>query len=351
MSSYLVTGGSGFFGGLLKASLAASGHKVVNVDLVDDPDPVTRNSPLVRTIRGDIRDARFLEQAVFAGQAFDGVFHCAAILAHAVKDERFLWESNVDGTRNVAEACVRTSSRNLVFLSSNCLWAENFGRPVKEDDTPNPIEIYGRSKWEGEKILQSYQGPLNVVTLRCPTIMDAGRLGLLGILFEFIDEGRKVWVVGGGKNRYQFIYGSDLMDACVKAVRHGRSELFNIGSDDVKSFHDVYSAVIARAGTGSRVANLPKRPTLLAMRAAHALGVSPLGPYQYKMIAEDFLFDTSRIKSKLDWRPTFTNEEMLFKAYDYYRTHIEDIRARGNSASAHRQVAKMGVIRLLKWVS
>ena len=351
MSTYLVTGGSGFFGSLLKAALASAGHHVVNVDLVDDPDPVTRSSSLVESIQGDIRDAHFLEQGVFQGRKFDGVFHCAAVLAHAVKDERFLWESNVNGTRNIAQACIKFEARNLVFLSSNCLWAENFGRPVKEDDLPNPVEIYGRSKWEGEKILESVRSSLNVITFRCPTIMDAGRLGLLGILFEFIDEGRKVWVVGGGLNRYQFIYGSDLVEACKKAVMYGKSELFNIGSDNVKSFRHVYESVIARAGTGSRVASLPKKPLLFAMRAAHAIGVSPLGPYQYKMISEDFIFDTNRIKTKLDWCPTLSNEDMLFKAYDYYRHHIAEIRSRGQAASAHRQVAKMGIIRFLKWMS
>ena len=81
---------------------------------------------------------------------------------------------------------------------------------------------------------------------------------------------------------------------------------------------EVYAAVIAAAGgkPGSRagrarVRSLPKAPTLAAMRLAYALKVSPLGPYHYKMIAEDFLFDTTRIKQRLGWQPTLTNEEML----------------------------------------
>lgn len=42
---------------------------------------------------------------------------------------------------------------------------------------------------EGEKILQSVSEDVDVVVLGCPTIVDAGRLGLLAILFEFIDKG------------------------------------------------------------------------------------------------------------------------------------------------------------------
>ena len=80
------------------------------------------------------------------------------------------------------------------------------------------------------------------------------------------------------------------------------------------------------------------------------LGLSPLGPYHYKMIAEDFSFDISKIKRELDWTPTLTNEEMLFRAYSYYRENRDEIGNRTN-VSAHKQSAKMGVIRLLKWVS
>ena len=128
------------------------------------------------------------------------------------------------------------------------------------------------------------------------------------------------------------------------------SGLFNIGSDDVKTMSEVYRHVIERAGTGARVAALPQRPALFAMKVAHHLKISPLGPYHYKMIAENFLFDTSRIKSQLGWRPTLTNEEMLLRAYQYYRNNRREIENR-TGVSAHKQAAEMGVIRVLKWLS
>src|SRR5207237_3215093 len=122
--------------------------------------------------------------------------------------------------------------------------------------------------------------------LRTPTIMDAGRLGLLAILFEFIDEGRKVWVVGSGAQRYQFIYAQDLASACIAALDYQGSAVFNVGSDEVKTTREVYDSVIARAGTSARVESLPKAPALLAMKLAHALGISPLGQYQFRMFAD-----------------------------------------------------------------
>lgn len=345
MKTILITGGAGFFGELLKKRLLEENFKCVSIDLEKDE----YSHAGLTSIQGDIRNTDTLE-GIFSRFEFDAVFHCAAILAHAVKDNNFLWTSNVDGTKNIAEFAKKYHIPRVVFTSSNCLWGENFHRPVTEEDQPRPVEIYGRSKLEGEKILNSYSGDFHSIIFRCPTIVDSGRLGLLAILFEFIDEGRKVWVVGGGANKYQFIYAQDLITAFIKSLEYNSSDIFNIGSDNVRTFREVYNYVIQKAGTKSRVAALPKHLTIMGMKLAYALKMSPLGPYQYKMIAEDFVFDTSKIKQKLDWSPTLTNEEILYKSYEYYHTNRNEIENRTN-ASAHKQAAKMGIIRLLKWIS
>ncbi len=358
MSHVLVTGGSGFFGGVLKRRLLREGTSVVSIDLEPNPDAEQERELQLTSIQGDLRDRELL-RSVFSAHRFDAVYHVAAQLAHGMKlDERLLWTSNVDATRLLAEAARNAGVRPFVFISSNCLWASNLGHPVHEDrDTPVPIEIYGRSKLEGEKILQGFASDLDAVIIRSPTIMDSGRLGLLAILFEFIDDGKTLWVVGDGSNRYQFIYADDLATACIQAATYKRSDLFHIGSDHVKPMREVYQAVIDQAGTQansraskSRVRSLPEAPTIATMQLAHKLHLSPLGPYHYKMIAESFTFDTTRIKQRLGWNPTLTNEEMLLRAYTYYSLNRAEIHGR-TDASAHRKPASMGVIRLLKWIS
>ena len=342
----LVTGGSGFFGSILKNRLLGEGFSVVNLDLVADPD----HHQQLTSIRGDIRDCALVD-SLFAAEHFDTVMHCAAMLAHEKIDDNVIWTSNVDGTRNLADAARRNGVRSFVFTSTNCLWAHNAGRPVREDDPPAPVELYGRSKLAAEEALKQYENDLGVVIIRCPTIIDEGRLGLLAILFEFIDEGRKVWVVGNGGNRYQFIYAQDLATACMKAMEYGKSDLFNVGSDNVPTLREVYEAIIRAAGTKSRVARLPQGPTIAAMKLAHKLGVSPLGPYHYRMIAEDFVFDTTHIRERLGWRPTLTNQDMMIKAYRYYSDHRSEIDSRAGEVSAHSRPAAMGIIRQLKWLS
>ncbi len=344
MQTVLITGGSGFFGGLLKRRLLDQGFTCTNIDLVADPD----THPNLTSIQGDIRNPAVLHQ-LFTEHQFAAVFHCAAQLAHDAIDDHLLWTSNVDGTRNLAEAARSAAVRKFIFISSNCLWGSNLGHDVTEDEPPNPIELYGKSKLAGEKVLAEFRD-LDVVTIRCPTIIDSGRLGLLAILFEFIDDGKKVWVVGDGSNRYQFIYAQDLATACIQALTYEGSNLFHIGSDHVVSLKKVYEAVIHEAGSRSRVASLPKAPTIAAMQLAHKLKLSPLGPYHYQMIAESFVFSTTRIRAELGWTPTLTNEQMMVRAYRYYADNRRAIHAR-TDVSAHSRPASMGIIRALKWLS
>ena len=88
MKKVLVTGGSGFFGGILKNRLLAEGFNVVNLDLVADPD----SHHNLTSVQGDIRDAARVDR-LFAEERFDSVMHCAAMLAHEKIDDATLWSS------------------------------------------------------------------------------------------------------------------------------------------------------------------------------------------------------------------------------------------------------------------
>jgi len=343
MGTYLITGGAGFLGSIVKKYFLERGDVCVSIDL--EPDNFKHRN--FKAFRGDICDDELMKE-IFNSYRFDAIFHCAALLAHVKKDLKNLWKSNVLGTENVCKFALDYKIKKIVFTSSNCLWAQNFDVPVSEDEMPNPVEIYGKSKFEGEKILLSHKDKINSIIFRCPTIVDEGRLGLLGILFEFIDENRKIPMVGDGKNRYQFIYAKDLVKAFELALDADYTDIFNIGSDNVKSFNEVYKYIINRASSKSKLIHFPKWPMIAAMQICSKLGISPLGPYQYRMIASNFIFDTTKIKDKLGFYPTLSNEEMLFKAYEFYHINKKEILLR-KDVSAHNSVAKMGIIRLLKW--
>lgn len=340
----LVTGAAGYFGGVLARFLAEREIPVVSLDRLDDPE----RDPRITYARADLRRPDEVRAVFERHGPFDVVFHCAALMGHERPDPRELWESNATGTRVLAEGCIAQGVRKVVYTSSICVFGRAFPHPVSEDEPPCPVEPYGRSKLEGERILASLAARLDSDFLRTPTIVSAGRLGLLAILFEFVREGRRVYLVGDGSNRYQFVYALDLAEACLLSARAPGSHVYNVGSDDVKPLREVYAAVIDEAGSSSRLVRLPAWPAAASLAVLHRLGLSPLGPYHSRLISGTFIFDTTRIKTDLGWRPSRTNEQMLREAYRFYRDRDA---ARSEALSAHRQGAKLGILRVVKWLS
>jgi UDP-glucose 4-epimerase len=343
----LLTGGTGFFGSILKSHLQKAGHDYVNLDRLNDPQDAAAG----KMARVDLREAEAVEAAFQKFGPFDAVCHVAAELAHEAQDKQGLWNSNVEGTRNVAEACRRHGVKKLIFTSTNCLWGKPLNRPVVENDETCPVEVYGKSKLVAEQVLQDYGTSLDVVIFRSPTIIAPGRVGLLGILFDFFAEGRRVPVVGRKNKPYQFIYADDYAGAILLALAYSGSDVFHVGSHHATSLEESYRYVIQHAGSTSKIYHLPEFPTLPVMRLCHILKISPLGPYQYNMIAEEFVFDTAHVEKTLGWQPTKTNGEILYAAYDYYVKHKKELEDTAESLPAHRRKSRMGIIRLLKWIS
>ena len=343
----LITGGSGYLGRLLIAGLLERGFDCIAVDIREGA-PVGPGSILVR---GNAADAAVLERAAGNGK-IDVVFHLASQIDFAVDSQTALYDNNVGTTRAVAEFAKAWKVPKVVFTSSNSVYLGNrLRRPILEKDAPEPTDEYGRSKVESETLLAGYSSDFDSISIRCPNIMDAGRLGMLSVFFDFILEGRKCWVLGRGDVRHQCIYAQDLIDACVKAITLRRTDVFNIGSDDVPTIREMYQSVIDEAGTGARVASVPGAIAIPVLKVAHRLGLSPIGQYQFRMLTMDFTFDTAKIKRELSWAPTLNNSQMLLSAFEHYRAHRAEILANSDLSANRSAITKLGIIGLVKALS
>jgi len=103
----------------------------------------------------DVTDAGAVERAI--GQAKpDLVIHAAALTDTSLceKDEALAMRVNAQGSLHVAEACRRIDAA-LVYVSTNEVFDGPPRRePYGESDEPRPINVYGRSKLEGERLVQ-----------------------------------------------------------------------------------------------------------------------------------------------------------------------------------------------------
>ncbi|HZV35598.1 MAG TPA: NAD-dependent epimerase/dehydratase family protein [Verrucomicrobiae bacterium] len=305
----LITGGSGYFGSLLRDRLRAHGQKVRIFDLSDADD----RAGDIDFVKGDIRNEAQVRQAC-AG--CDVIYHCVAQVPLA-KDKHLFESVNIQGTENLLQAALDAKARKVIYVSSSAVFGVPKSNPVTETTTPTPAEAYGRAKLEGEHLCAKYakQG-LDVTIIRPRTIMGHGRLGIFQILFEWIRTGYNVPVLGSGENLYQFVHADDLAEACVLAAARPGTEIYNCGAERFGSMRSVLEHLCAHAKTGSKVKSVPMAPAVAFMNLTSALGLSPLGPYHAMMYGRSLYFDITKAKNELGWRPRFSSNEMFAQSYD-----------------------------------
>lgn len=339
MTRSLVTGGSGYFGSLLVRHLVDAGHQVRVLDLHDTVDRPTD----VEIVVGDIRRRDVVAQAV---DGIDLIFNNVAQVPLA-KDHELLRSVNVDGTALLLAEARRARVHKVVHTSSSAVFGVPASNPVLPTTVPMPVEAYGHAKLAAEwACLDAAAHGLDVSIVRPRTILGHGRLGIFGILFDWIADGADVPVLGDGSNRYQFVHADDLAAVSLLASAAEGPMIINAGTDRFGTMRESLESLCAHAGTGSRVRSLPARPTALAMHAAATLGLAPFAPYHWIMYSKSLWFDIEHAREALGWQPRFSNEEMFAASYDWFianRAHTADA-----GASHHRTTAKQGALRLVK---
>jgi len=178
----VITGGAGFLGKKLAHRLLAdgaltgpSGRKETIEELVlfdTGLAPIGAGDGRVVAIAGDIADAEQVRHLI--GDNTASVFHLAAVVsAGAEADFDLGYGVNLDGTRNVLEACRRLKRpARLVFTSSIAAYGGDLPEVVTDSTMLTPQTSYGTQKAMGELLLNDYsrKGYLDGRALRLPTI-------------------------------------------------------------------------------------------------------------------------------------------------------------------------------------
>lgn len=304
MTTWAISGGGGFLGLTLARRLAADGVGVRSLDRVSHDEPGGE------AFAGDIRS---LDDAARLCLGADVLVHAAAALPSR-GTARELRSVNVDGTATLLRAAREAGVRRVVFVSSAVVYGL-LPAPVAEDAEPRPIEPYGRSKLEAERLALAD----GAVVLRPTAFLGPGRLGVFGILFRFVREGRRIYTLGAGRNRYQLLDVDDLVEAIVLAAeRPVEGGTFNLGAAHPRTVREELEALVGHAGTRSRVTPLPAGPARASLAALDLLGLSPLSRWHYASADRDLVLDTSRAQTLLGWTPRFANADALARAYDSY---------------------------------
>jgi len=335
----VITGGSGFLGEYLVRAFAAMG----SVRSIDVLDPSERLSG-VEYVRADVRDAARMEELI---RGADIVIHNAALVPLSRADKTF-HDVNVGGTRNVLNAARAASVRKIVYVSSSAVFGVPTTSGAITEHTPlAPFEAYGISKAEAESVCHEFREWLDVSIVRPRTILGPGRMGLLSLVFDWVSENRPVFILGPGKNRYQFVSGEELAaDIVSVATIACKNEDFNVGTSRFGTLRDDMEAFIKNVGSTSKVISVSPGLARAVLPILSFLHLVPFVSYQYTIADKDVFFDTTKLKTFFDRAPEESNADMLARTYRWYLTHTSEA-----TASIHRKPLKKGILVLLKYVS
>jgi nucleoside-diphosphate-sugar epimerase len=209
----LITGGSGFLGKALARALVKK-HKVRSL---------TRNTNAeleklgVEMRLGDIRDVRAV---LDAATGCDAVIHLAGKWDMWGRYDDY-YQVNVEGTKNVIEACRRNSVARLVFTSSVSVAFDGSGRGAMKESGDYPkrfVSHYSETKAIAEKlVLGANSGKLATVAIRPHVIWGPGDRHFMPKIITNAKNGN-LHILGDGKNLADTVYVDNVVDALVLAL-------------------------------------------------------------------------------------------------------------------------------------
>lgn len=342
----LITGGAGFLGLHLARYFYKKGHQVRLLDIAEYPQE-EYNSKL-ELIIGDVRDEKTANQAT---KGMDVVVHAAAALPLWSASE--IISTNVEGTRQMLAAAKQAKIKRFIYISSTAVYGVPKKHPIEETDPRIGVGPYGISKIQAEDLCFSgIKAGQPITIIRPKTFVGTERLGVFEILFDWIHDGKRIPVVGNGKNRYQLLDVDDLVEAIFrfssKAKNDSRAnDAFNIGA---KVFHTVeqdLNTLFKTAKSGSSLFPTPAAPIKVTLRVLELLHLSPLYQWVYDTADKDSFVSIKKLETVLNWSPKYSNAEALIKSYQWYQQHYDEVKSR-KSGVTHTVGWKQGALGLIK---
>ena len=316
-SDVLVSGGLGFIGSSLARRLVGVGAKVTLVDsLIPEYGGNLFNIHDIRdkvTVElTDVRDASAMASLI---KNRDFLFNLAGQTSHLDSMTDPLTDLNINTAAqlHILEAC-RLHNRDvkIVFASTRQVYGRPRYLPVDETHPVNPIDVNGINKLAGEwyHLLYNNVYKIRACALRLTNTYGPGmrvkdaRQTFLGVWIRNLIGAKTIYVFGSGKQRRDFNYVDDVVEALLLAAARSESEgeVFNLGHSEHISLKELAALLIRLNGSG-HYELVPFRPD----RAAIDIG--------------DYYSDFRKIDESLGWSPRVSLEEGLRQTLEYYRKH------------------------------
>ena len=318
----LVTGACGYLGRQVVARLADPAlENRPDLVVAHDIRTPTERLPGVVYEEADIRDPRIAD--ALARHHIDTVVHLASIVTPG-KDSRrdFEYDVDVNGTRNLLQACVQQGVQRIVVSSSGAAYGYHADNPAwLTENMPvrgNEVFAYAHHKRLVEEMLAEYRHShpaLEQVVLRIGTILGATVRNQITDLFEK----PRLLAIRGSDSPFVFIWDQDVVGIIVRAVSGGPPGIYNVAGDGALTIHEI------AARLSKPTLQLPAWLLQAALAVLKPLGLTQYGPEQLDFLRYRPVLLNTKLKTAFGYTPTYTSAE-VFELYRQARSQADSAR-------------------------
>lgn len=216
---------------------------------------------------------------------------------------------NVAGTLNLAKQAVQAGVKRFIFISSIKVNGEStvLGQPFTADDTPNPLDAYGQSKYEAELALKQLaeETGLDVVIIRPPLVYGAGVKANFHSMMRWLNRSVPL-PLGAIHNKRSLVALDNLVDLILTCVKHpnAANQTFLVSDGEDLSTTDLLRRMAQALGKSAFLLPVPASLLELAARliGKHAIAQRLCGSLQ---------LDISKTRQLLNWTPPVSVDTAL----------------------------------------
>ena len=251
---FVITGGAGFIGSHIAKHLVDENHDVTVIDNLSRGrlENLSKIKEEIVFRKMDILDFDSLKEVIFNS---DGIFHQAALTSvpESFTQKEKYHNVNVKGTENIFKLA-KEFRKKVVYASSSSIYGNTTTIPIHENSEKNPINPYGVTKLDDEKLAKKYHNlGLSVIGLRYFNVYGIGQTNdYAGVITKFIDQinlNKSPIIFGDGTHTRDFISVEDIAKANLLSMESKIDFSFlNIGTGISTSIKELAEVMIELSG-------------------------------------------------------------------------------------------------------